>query len=308
MGLAFGLLLALGCGRARDGVGESGERPASSAPNAPAASRASGPARGLASSPTPADGSRPAPTPLAGSRGAGSCRVMSLSGDVRRAGTSLRAGELLDAQERLELGVGSTLHLVHTASARQWTFSGPARAFACERGAEEIVLARGTLRTESGSGVRPGAEVWVGTPFGTLRYADARAELRVTSEALQVEVSSGSIWFSPLDAEADDLELKAGSTTFPARRYRPASAAATARCERAAGAAEAGARALRSDALEALGERAREHVRARQRAHATCSGALAALLAGDDGAGQDERSRAGYLALAAYDRQWRSVP
>jgi hypothetical protein len=293
-------------------------------PNA-AAPRAAQPAPGLASSPAAPAPAAPLPTlppspapdarsrlaldaPLARPGAAGSCRVMSVSKDVQRAGAPLRAGELLDAQQRLELGDGAALHLVHTASARQWTLSGPARAFACEGGAEEIVLARGALRTEPGSGVRPGAEVWVGTPFGTLRYADARADIRVAREALQVEVSSGSLWFSPLDDEAGERELQAGSTTFPARRYRPASAAALARCERAASAAEALARTLRSDALQALGARAREHVRARQRAHAACSGALAALLAGDDGAGQSEQSRAGYSALASYDRQWRAVP
>jgi hypothetical protein len=237
-----------------------------------------------------------------------SCRVMSVSGAAQRDGLPLRAGDTLDRQQAVELGAGSTLHLVHTASARQWTLTGPARAFACERGAEEIVLARGRLRTEPGSGVRPGAEVWVGTPFGSLRYSDARAELEVTPEALRVQVSRGSVWLSPLGDEAPERELTAAATTFPARRYRLASAAATARCESAARAAEALATALLSPSTEPLGMRAREHVRARQRAHASCSSALATLLAGDAAGAQDPPTQAGYSALAEADRLWRGVP
>jgi hypothetical protein len=121
-------------------------------------------------------------------------------------------------------------------------------------------------------------------------------------------VSNGSLWFLPLGGEpADERELSA-TATFPARPYRLANDAASARCERAANAAEALAAALLSPSAEPLGTRARQHVRARQRAHASCSSALATLLAGDDGAAPDEQTQAGYSALAHFDRQWRGVP
>lgn len=314
-------LVALGCERAAPSpteAGALGERAIT--PRAPAAAQPAEPAAALVA---PANGAPRASSASEGlpsdaphtlgrgpARGA-SCRVVSVSGTAQRDGTPLRAGDTLDGQQPVELGAGSMLHLVHTLSARQWTLAGPALAFACQRGAEELVLARGTLRTDAGSGVRPGAEVWVGTPFGSLRYSDARAELQVTPEALRVQISSGSVWLSPLGGEAAERELSGGTSTYPARPFRLPSDEATARCESAARAAEALAAALLSPSSEPLGARAREHVRARQRAHASCSSALAALLAGDAGGvggARDEHAQAGYSALAQADRRWRGVP
>jgi hypothetical protein len=301
----FAALVVLGCERAEPPPKEAAVP--SLEPARAAGSSAKGAPAASASSASGASSDVPSLTQSSAPSGA-SCRVMRVSGAAQREGVPLRAGDTLDRQQAVELGAGSTLHLVHTVSARQWTLTGPARAFACERGAEELVLARGTLRTEPGSGVRPGAEVWVGTPFGSLRYSDARAELEVTPEALRVHVSRGSVWLSPLGDEPTERELTAGTTTHPARPYGLASAAATARCESAARAAEALATALLSPSSAPLGARAREHVRARQRAHASCSSALATLLAGDAGGAQDARTQAGYSALAAADRLWRGVP
>jgi hypothetical protein len=302
----FVALVVLGCERAEPSREEATEQP--SEPTHAAGPSAKGVPAANASGVSGGVGSEGPSLTRAGATSGASCRVMSVSGAAQREGVPLRAGDTLDRQQAVELGAGSTLHLVHTASARQWTLTGLARAFACERGAEEIVLARGTLRTEPGSGVRPGAEVWVGTPFGSLRYSDARAELEVTPEALRVQVSRGSVWLSPLGDESTERELTAGTTTYPARAYRLASAAAAARCESAARAAEALATALLSPSTEPLGARAREHVRARQRAHASCSSALATLLAGDAGGAPDSHAQAGYSALAEADRLWRGVP
>jgi len=297
---ALSLLVALGCERAAPSpVEASGER-ATASRGAASPARPSPEPSGAAEAPASAR----APAPTSGA----SCRVMSVSGSAQREGVPLRAGDTLDRLQAVELGAASTLHLVHTASARQWTLTGPARAFACERGAEEIVLALGTLRTEPGSGVRPGAEVWVGTPFGSLRYSDARAELQVTPEALRVRVSGGSVWLTPLGGKATERELTGGTSTYPARPYRLASAAATAGCDGAARAAEALATELLAPSTEPLGARARQHVRARQRAHASCSSALAALLADGAGGEHDLHAQAGYSALASSDRRWRSVP
>jgi hypothetical protein len=299
---ALAMLMALACERAAPSLDEAsaGERAAAS--RGPASPRPSPEPAGAAGASR--EGAPAAPASSPGAR----CRVMSVSGSAQREGLPLRAGDTLDRQQSVELGAASTLHLVHTSSARQWTLTGPARAFACERGAEEIVLASGTLRTEPGSGVRPGAEVWVGTPFGSLRYSDARAELQVTPEALRVQVSSGSVWLSPLGADATERELAGGTSTWPARPHRLASGVAMARCESDSRAAEALATALLAPSTEPLGARAREHVRARQRAHASCSSALATLLASDAGGAQDAPTQAGYSALAASDRRWRGVP
>lgn len=230
---------------------------------------------------------------------------MSLSGLVRRGDVPLRAGDLLSQQRAVELESAASLQLVHTASGRQWTLRGPARFFACDGGAEEIVLAYGRLRTEPGSGVRPGAEVWVGTPYGSARYSDARAELDVSSARLEIQVATGSVWFSALGGGAE-RELSGTTVTVspPAERL---TREATSRCEGDASAAEARARSLLTPSTEPLGARAAEHVRARQRAHASCSSALARVLAAAS-TGAAVEAQAGYSALARAERRWRGVP
>ena len=262
---------------------------------------------GVAKSITPAGNMPPVPvatqpsTPAVARSG---CRVMNLSGEAQRGGQPLVAGVKLDAAPSVVLGAKASLHLVHTTSARQWTIFGPARLLACEGGAEELTLASGTLRTEPGTGVRPGAEVWVGTPYGSLRYSDGQAEIRVGERELSVRVSTGEVWFTPLAGDSpEERRLTQPTTTFAARTHRLAGEPAMARCGRDAALAAERARALLEPSGEPLGKRAAEHVRARQRAHATCASARAALLAE---APRDQE--AGSTELARYEQLWRGVP
>jgi hypothetical protein len=260
-----------------------------------------------AASPAEAPPGNPSPPPAgraARTRTAPQCRATSLTGSIQRGGAPLLAGMTLSGPPALELAPGATLHLTHALSARQWSVSGPARLIACDDGAEEIVLARGSLRTEPGSGVRPGAEVWVGTPYGSLRYADASAELSVNERELRVQVSSGQVWFSPVAGDAAERPLSKGSVRFAASPHRLSSELARARCGTDAERAEQLAKALLGASTQPLGARAAEHVRARQRAHTSCASALAAALADD----REPRPEAGYAALARYDEMWRAVP
>jgi hypothetical protein len=241
------------------------------------------------------------------------CRVMTASGRVELGAESVRPGDKLHDGRSLTLAADATLHLVHTVSARSWTITGPARLVACENGSEEIVLARGTLRAEPSAGVRPGAEVWVGTPYGSFRYADAGAELELGARELRVRIASGQVWFSALTAEPAAERLLAGSTTLGAGAQRLSSAQATARCGRDATLAETRATELLAVSAQPLGARAAEHVRARQRAHASCTSARAAVLAeldADRGAASEPRGaeRAGDSELARFDQLWRRVP
>jgi hypothetical protein len=95
---------------------------------------------------------------------------------------------------------------------------------------------------------------------------------------------------------------------------RATSALWTARCGRDATLAEARATELLAASLEPLGARATAHVRARQRAHASCASARAAALAELDDAGRGapsdpvEGARAGDSELARYDQMWLRVP
>jgi len=213
----------------------------------------------------------------------------------------LRVGDTVDGTP-LELAAGARLHLVHGASARAWSLEGPARLLPCEAGAEELVLARGTLRAEPGSGVRPGAEVWIGTPYGAVRYAEAGATLDVGERQLAVRVSAGRMWFSPLGGAESQARPLTASATFPASPYRLSLARALEHCGRDASAAEEQARGLLGTSPRPLGERAAEHVRARQRAHASCVSARATALA----ATPDDARAA--LELARRDDAWRGVP
>lgn len=230
---------------------------------------------------------------------------MRVTGDVRRDGAPLGVGTRLDGAPALELAANASLHLVHTQSTRQWVVTGPARLVACDAGAEELALAQGQLRLEPNSGVRPGAEVWIGTPFGSLRYTDARAEIGVGARELSLRVNGGELWFAPLGGESsEERRLAAGHTRFAAVPYRLASEPAVERCGRDAALASARAEALLAPLQVPLGQLAAEHVRARQRAHASCSSARAATLAATPNRDQE----AGSQALARYDQLWRGVP
>lgn len=290
-----------------------GSEPASSSPTAPApalspqamatthATAAKTPVTSHGSPPTtplPASGSSSA---RASAGPAPACRIVTLSGALTREGKTLRAGEAFGGGP-VELAAGARLHFVHVTSARAWSLEGPARLAACEGGAEEIVLARGTLRAEPGSGVRPGAEVWVGTPFGALRYADAGASIHVGERQLSARVATGRVWFTPLGGDSPDERPIATSATFSAAPYRLSGASAIARCSHDASAAEERARSLLTPSTRPLGERAAEHVRARQRARASCVSARAVALAAP---GSDPSAGA---ELARYDALWRGVP
>jgi hypothetical protein len=309
------VLLAVGCSRDADQLAASN----ATAVHVPADSSIHG-ARTLsmpaplppiaATSTAPAvTAARPAQLAVAG---APACRVMAVSGDVARGDEPVRAGDMWNDRVAVELGHPATVRLMHTSSTRQWTLTGPARFVACDGGAEEIVLASGALRTEPGAGVRPGAEVWIGTPFGSLRYADARAELEVTPAALELRVASGPIWFAPLGGDSPKERRVSGPTaTFAARSYRLTAGLAIARCQRSATQAGERADALLSASSEPLGTRAADHVRARQQARGTCASARAALLSVPEpragAAPSDERAEQ-WNELNGYDRLWRAVP
>jgi hypothetical protein len=77
-----------------------------------------------------------------------------------------------------------------------------------------------------------------------------------------------------------------------------------AECERAARASEALAQGLVGPAAPGLGQRAAEHVRAREQARARCADATAAVLQQDSGSEREAR----LSELAALREVWRRVP
>jgi hypothetical protein len=231
---------------------------------------------------------------------------MSLTGaGTLGAGGRVRAGDRLTGSDWIDLAPGSRLHLEHTKSSRQWTVQGPARLVPCIDGGEEIILSRGTLATELAAGVRPGAQVVIGTPFGTLRYADARAEVRVSLDELRVQLSAGEAWLGALPQESlPDLHLTPRQVVRRGAGQRWRASAALESCATAASDAQARARALIEHSAAPLGERAKRHVQARELARTRCDSAAAAVLQqSQGGALADQRAH-----LASYRGLWQQIP
>lgn len=234
------------------------------------------------------------------------CRVMSTTGPAQRtSGAVVQAGDRFFGADWLELGKGTRLHLKHGESGREWTLQGPARVLPCVDGQEELIMAEGQLRAEPGVGVRPGAQVLIGTPFGSVRYGDASAELQVTSEALQLSVSSGDTWLrAGAAAGSPETHVTRAKAARRSRGERLQADAAVAECERAARASESLAKSLLGPAAPGLGQRAAEHVRARELARARCADATAAVLQQDSGSAREQR----LSQLAELREVWRRVP
>jgi hypothetical protein len=100
------------------------------------------------------------------------------------------------------LEAGGSLTARHPRSTRETTFNGPARFRSCVEQGEESWLADGTFESVAWAGERPGAEEWVMTPAGVVRYAAGRVEVTVTPATPTagakafVKVTSGSanVW------------------------------------------------------------------------------------------------------------------
>jgi hypothetical protein len=168
---------------------------------------------------------------------------------------------------------------------------GAATAEACPSGEEEIRLSRGKISGFPGMGVRPGAEVWIATPLGVVRFNDARIELEVTAPdpyRLRATIGSGRATFvslpgvtidgAPADAGTlEEVQIEPGAA-FEARRAPVPLAQLLLdllkTCARESEAAqEAGRKVIAGGPRvegESLGQRAFRHVRARQRARAAC--------------------------------------
>ena len=237
----------------------------------------------------------------------------------------------------------SELTVHSTVSTREITLVGPAAVEACPGGDEAVRLARGKVTAFPGSGVRPGADVWVATPLGVVRFNDAKIAIDVADGAaarLEVAVITGQAAYVPVAgilapalaggrgddagraASGHDPKRAAGAlaagepialapgTTFTARRpdcavARWASDLVAACLRDATAAQQAGQLVLApGDAgREALADLASAHVKARQRARAACE---AAWAAGPLAPGLFDASRLSELERA--DATWKGAP
>ncbi len=255
------------------------------------------------------------------------CRVMSVKGEVKLGDTTLKPGALKDGtltsgEEWLDLSVGAELGLQHTASARQWRVTGPARLKACVDGDEVLWLARGVVVSGAGSGMRPGAQVTIATPVGNVLYGDTKLTLKVTKDQAEVNVESGN----GLLIAAPNAKLQ-GKAEVQAKQHAALKGSGDAlersqallkACEAGADEAARLARAVLAPTAPApsassravatrgsLGSRARSHAEARGKAREICAAAWASVgsISPDspEVAGFEKRLKAAHI-------KWREVP
>lgn len=240
------------------------KRPAEPAPLETSAASAS-----VASAPPPV------PPPSSDASGAPSpapCRVMRVTGTVRRPdGVAVATQDALDGRSWLDIEPRAELVLRHGASARELSLHGPGRFLPCRSGLEQVLVARGTLRSSQGTGVRPGAELWVATPFGALRYADANLEVEVERSSMRLTVRGGHAF---TEAAERLRGVRDGRVRGPDGRAgahgRPDAAALVRACEQAATTARESAEKLLGAKAGQLGELAAAQLRTRRLARARC--------------------------------------
>jgi hypothetical protein len=92
----------------------------------------------------------------------------------------------------LTLGPGAKVTAKDPRTTRETAFEGPGKVMPCVAHEEESWVARGAFRSAPGAGEAPGAEEWVVTPFGVVRYAAADLQATVTSDGLTVALSRGA--------------------------------------------------------------------------------------------------------------------
>lgn len=253
------------------------------------------------------------------------CRLMAVTGAVKLGDTLATKGELTTGDKWLELAKGDRVDMQHTASARQWSIMGPARLRACPRGEEDVWLAYGELKSGSGSGMRPGAQVRVATPQGSVWWGDTKLTLKVTPDATEVDVETGNALLAPapgakLKGKAEVRAKQHGTLTGPKSSEKRTEALVKACEESALEAAKLAQEVLAPNAPSPpapsgsadnratrgnLGARARDHAESRGKARKVCAEAWASV-GGHDAKGGALSTLEGRLEAA--DSKWREVP
>jgi hypothetical protein len=267
----------------------------------PPAGAASGSAAPRVSATTPAERVTEAPETA--------CRALLMNGDIQLGDAKLRPNSLLRGRAWLSLAKGAELVAKHTASGREFTVTGPARAIVCPDGEEQVVLANGALRTTAGPGVRPGALVLVATPAGVIHYGDADLKAQVSRQQVDIQVYAGGAWVQPTFGSKrigpDQVTAGAGKSGLRTRPGLSATHAITACRESASTAAFAAEAVLKPGAAQgSLGERAAAQLRARAEARALCASALAWLGEAHDPAETERLSG----SIAESEQLFRVVP
>lgn len=241
------------------------------------------------------------------------CRLIAIVGSASTLdGGALHAMEAAPS-DFLTIAAASQLSTRDTRTTREVTLKGPAKARVCVGGEQEVWLAEGEVSAAPGGGETPGAEVWVVTRFGVLRYPTGHVHVTATPLKTAVRAAEGAAFFpapkwkrgadaGALDDEGwvtvkstTDLEFTSEDT--PAT-LADACAAQADVASKLAHAIVAGDGGPRTD----LGDLASKHVRERRRAHAICAMAeLAGNVVAPRNAAALEKAEKG-------EALWREIP
>jgi hypothetical protein len=198
---------------------------------------------------------------------------------------------------------GSKMTVKAPESGREITFEGPGSIRACVANDPEHWLLKGSILVTPGSGEKPGAEDWIVTPNGIVRYASALAKVRVEKDRTTVRVMNGvASIFAPkpaADAGVPPNTWTEVTAASPADMLAPGPAKPLVdACQGVAKEArDLGAQVTAEGAN--LAELAPKHVEARRRARAACALARVAAAAQSD--------RALWARAEAADAEWRDV-
>jgi hypothetical protein len=209
------------------------------------------------------------------------CRVITLDGDARiedgvsgpDAGTApLLLQGLVPTETWFDVGKAGRVVAKDPRTSRETTFKGPARVRACVGAAEESWVAGGHFESSVGSGESPGAEEWVMTPFGVVRYTAAKLSVDVGARDADVTAESGQafLWGGAADAGPDDEGWARVTTGKFKLALRDTGAAALDRCSKLATSAHALAALVMAPGGGADGGTIREQVTTRRLARAAC--------------------------------------
>jgi hypothetical protein len=169
------------------------------------------------------------------------CRVMAVAGGPTIA---FDAGAKPLAQSDfangwVTLGDKDTLTVTLPRTGRELTFVGASLLEPCV-GTDEAWLQRGKFLGSRGSGEAPGAEQWVVTPFGVVRYGAAILEVTVDGAGVRASLKGGSAAILPEGASAwEALEIGAPRVVKGAPLGKAGGAVAAERCAKASGASKA---------------------------------------------------------------------
>ena len=169
------------------------------------------------------------------------CRAMAVQGSptiaVDGGVLPLAASDLADGW--ITLGEKDSLTVTLPRTGRELTFVGPALFEPCP-GTDEAWLVRGRFQGTRGSGESPGAEEWVVTPFGVIRYGAANVEVTAFDVELHASLKGGSAAILPEGATSwQTLPPDAPRVVKGAPLGKAASAMSAERCAKASADAKA---------------------------------------------------------------------